>query len=171
MSKNLVLIIIFLFAHSFLCYSQKTIGANKLTPRMRVIVDNDFSGDPDGLFQLTHLLLSPSVDVRCIIGSHLKPGDGFDPSKTQAQNAAAKAKALLQLIDSTSNISILAGSNTGMQNDSTAVKGIAVDFIIKEALRTDTKLPLYLHCGAGLTEIASALLMAPQIANKLTLVW
>lgn len=30
-------------------------------PRMRVIIDNDFSGDPDGLFQLAHHLLSPSV--------------------------------------------------------------------------------------------------------------
>src|SRR3954468_11610773 len=158
MIKNAFFLFLFLLPSSCFCLGQKTIGGSTVTPRMRVIVDNDFSGDPDGLFQLTHLLLSPSVDVRCIIGSHLKPGDGFDPSKTQAQNAAAKAKALLQLIDSTSNISILAGSNTGMQNDSTAVKGIAVDFIIKEALRTDTKLPLYLLCGAGLTEIASALL-------------
>ena len=55
-----------------------------ITPRMRVIVDNDFGGDPDGLFQLAHLLLSPSVDVRAIIGSHLNAADGFDNSKTQA---------------------------------------------------------------------------------------
>src|SRR4051795_9640610 len=112
MSKNLILIIIFLLARSFLCYSQKTIGANKLTPRMRVIVDNDFSGDPDGLFQLTHLLLSPSVEVRSILGSHLKAGDGFDPSRTQAQNAAKKAKEVLQLLDLKSNIPVFAGSNT-----------------------------------------------------------
>jgi hypothetical protein len=57
---------------------------------MRVIVDNDFGGDPDGLFQLAHLLLSPSVDVRAIIGSHLNAADGFDKSKTQAENAAKK---------------------------------------------------------------------------------
>lgn len=33
-------------------------------PRLRVIVDNDFSGDPDGLFQLAHQLLSHSVEVK-----------------------------------------------------------------------------------------------------------
>ncbi len=33
-------------------------------PRYRVISDNDYSGDPDGLFQLVHVLLSPSLDVR-----------------------------------------------------------------------------------------------------------
>ncbi|GAA4466912.1 hypothetical protein GCM10023189_49720 [Nibrella saemangeumensis] len=138
---------------------------------MRVIVDNDFSGDPDGLFQLAHLLLSPSVDIRAIIGSHLKVGDGFDNSKTQADNAAKKARELLQVMGIPDNIPVLAGSNTAMPNDSTPVKSAAVEFIIKEASRTDTRLPLYILCGAGLTEIASALLTSPQISNKLTLVW
>ena len=56
-------------------------------PRMRVIIDNDFGGDPDGLFQLVHHLLSPSVEIRAIIGSHLKAGDGFDRSNETAANA------------------------------------------------------------------------------------
>ena len=164
--------IIFLFLlWSSSCLSQNIIGGNTVTPRMRVIVDNDFSGDPDGLFQLAHLLLSPSVEVRAIVGSHLKAGDGFDPSKTQAQNAANKARELLQIMALKNDIPVIAGSDTAMLNDSTPVKSEAVKFIVQEALRTDTKLPLYLLCGAGLTEVASALLTAPQIANKLTLVW
>jgi purine nucleosidase len=145
--------------------------ASPITPRMRVIIDNDFSGDPDGLFQLTHLLLSPSVEVRGIIGSHLKGGDGFDNSKTQADNAAKKARELLSVMKMDGRAPVIAGSNTGMQNDSTPIKSAAVDFIIKEALRTDTHLPLYVLCGAGLTEIASAALTNPQIAGKLTLIW
>jgi purine nucleosidase len=142
-----------------------------ITPRMRVIVDNDFSGDPDGLFQLAHILLSPSVEVRGIIGSHLKVGDGFDNSKTQAENAAKKAKDLLMIIHPGSTIPVFHGSNTGMINDSTPVKSEAVDFIIREALRSDTKLPLYILCGAGLTEPASALLTDPSIAGKAILIW
>jgi inosine-uridine nucleoside N-ribohydrolase len=140
-------------------------------PRMRVIVDNDFSGDPDGMFQLAHQLLSPSVEVRGIIGSHLKAGDGFDNSKTQADNAAGKAKELLEIMKMTGSVPVFAGSNVGMINDSTPVKSKAVDFIISEAMRTDSKLPLYVVCGAGLTEIASALLVQPAIASKLTLIW
>lgn len=31
--------------------------------RLGGISDNDYSGDPDGLFQLAHHLLSPSVDA------------------------------------------------------------------------------------------------------------
>lgn len=138
---------------------------------MRVIVDNDFSGDPDGLFQLAHLLLSPSVDVRAIIGSHLNVNDGFDGSKTQADNAARKVKELIQVMGVGKTIPILAGSNTALVNDSTPVKNEAVNAIIQEALRIDTKLPLYVVCGAGLTEIASAALTNPQIADKLTVIW
>jgi inosine-uridine preferring nucleoside hydrolase len=144
---------------------------SNIKPRIRVIVDNDFSGDPDGLFQLAHIMLSPSVEVRGIIGSHLKAGDGFDNSKTQAENAAAKARELLAILKPGIMPPILIGSNTGMPNDSTPVKSEAVNFIIKEALRTDTKLPLYILCGAGLTEIASALLTDTTIASKLTLIW
>ncbi len=146
-------------------------GITTVAPRMRVIVDNDFSGDPDGLFQLAHLLLSPSVEIRAIIGSHLNANDGFDPSKTQADNAARKARELMQIINVAKDIPILAGSNTAMVNDSTPVKNEAVSLIIREALRTDTKLPLYVVCGAGLTEIGSAVLTNPQIADKLTLIW
>ena len=48
--------------------------------RFRVISDNDYAGDPDGLYQLAHHLLSPSVEVRAVIGSHLAVDDPFDPS-------------------------------------------------------------------------------------------
>jgi len=151
--------------------AQNVIGGGLVAPRMRVIIDNDFSGDPDGLFQLAHHLLSPSVEIRAIIGSHLRVKDGFDPSTTQADNAARKARELIQVMGISTTIPIIAGSNVAMVNDSTPVKSEAVNFIIKEALRTDTKLPLYVVCGAGLTEIASALLTSPEIAQKLTVIW
>ena len=71
--------------------AQKNIfpGEGSFLPRMRVMVDNDFGGDPDGLFQLVHQILSPSVEIRGIIGSHLKPGDFFDPS---SKNIPANSK-------------------------------------------------------------------------------
>ena len=156
---------------SLVSFGQKDVGNRIISPRMRVILDNDFSGDPDGLFALTHLLLSPSVELRGIIGSHLRSDDGFDRSKTQADNAAKKANELIRLLEVGNGIPVMAGSNVAMQNDSTPVKSDAVNFIIKEALRTDTKLPLFILCGAGLTEIASALVTEPRIADKLTLIW
>jgi purine nucleosidase len=38
-------------------------------------------------------------------------------------------------------------------------------------MRTDTRLPLFATFGAGLTELASAYLLEPRIAERLTAVW
>ena len=140
-------------------------------PRMRVIIDNDFGGDPDGLFQLVHHLLSPSVEIRAIIGSHLKPGDGFDRSNETATNAKKKIDEVLGIMNLGKNFPVYQGSNTALDNDSTAQKSDAASAIVKEAMRDDTKLPLYVVCGAGLTDLASAWLMEPKIASRLTLIW
>src|SRR4029077_17905256 len=49
------------------------IGATPFAPpagaRARVVYVNDMSGDIDGLFATVHMLLSPSVDVRAIVGT------------------------------------------------------------------------------------------------------
>ncbi|MVN76601.1 nucleoside hydrolase [Hymenobacter sp. HMF4947] len=168
---RLVCLLVGLLAWSGQVLAQRPGAPPLIAPRLRVIVDNDFSGDPDGLFQLAHLLLSPSVEIRAIIGSHLRVGDGFDSSTHQADNAAKKAAELLQVMQLAGRVPILAGSNVAMSTDSTPVRNDAVNFIIQEALRTDTQLPLFVLCGAGLTEVVSAALTEPRIADKLTLVW
>jgi purine nucleosidase len=140
-------------------------------PRMRVIIDNDFGGDPDGLFELVHHLLSPSVEIRAIIGSHLRPGDGFDRSKETATHAKQKIEEVLGIMNLSSKYPVYQGSNDPLENDSLPQQSEAAKAIIKEAMRDDTKLPLYVVCGAGLTDLASAYLLEPKIASRLTLIW
>lgn len=142
-----------------------------IRPRMRIIIDNDFSGDPDGLFQLVHHLLSPSVEIRAIIGAHLKKGDGFDRSNETAANAKKKVEEVLSIMNLGKTFPVLQGSNLALLNDSMPQRSDAAEAIIKEAMRTDTKLPLYMVCGAGLTDIASAYLLEPKIADHLILIW
>jgi len=142
-----------------------------IKPRMRIIIDNDFGGDPDGLFELVQHLLSPSVEIRAIIGSHLRPGDGFDPSKETATHAKQKIEEVLSIMNLSNQYPVYAGTNFPLENDSTAQRSDAANAIIKEAMRDDSKLPLYVVCGAGLTDLASAFLLEPKIANRLTLIW
>jgi purine nucleosidase len=142
-----------------------------ITPRVRVISDNDYSGDPDGLVQLAHHLLSPSVDLRCIIGSHLRDNDPWDPSGTSADRAALAATEMVEMTGRAGQVPVIAGSNRAMTGATEPVSSAGVDAIIAEAMRDDTDLPLFVVCGAGLTEIASAWLVEPRIAERLTLVW
>ena len=140
-------------------------------PRFRVITDNDYSGDPDGLVQLAHLLLSPSVDIRAVVGSHLAPGDPFDSSTQQATNAAAKANQLIALAGKQDTLTAVAGSNTALADRRTPDGSVGAQAIIDEAMRTDTDDPLFVLVGGGLTDLASAYLKQPKIASRLTAIW
>jgi purine nucleosidase len=139
-------------------------------PRMRVLIDNDFSGDPDDLFQLAHHLLSPSVKVCGITGSHLWPGDWIDPSPDSAANAVSCANELLEVIGLTGTVPVYLGAPTALPDPFTPLPSDAADAIIAEALREDS-LPLYVVCGAGLTDLASALIRQPDIAERMTVIW
>jgi len=140
-------------------------------PRYRVIVDNDFSGDPDGLFQLVHQILSPSTEIKGIIGSHLKPGDPFDSSNITAENAVKKVNETLEVMNLKNKFSVLQGSNEQLKDLKTPNISEGAKAIVAEAMKADEKNPLFVVCGAGLTEVASAYLMEPKIADKIVVVW
>jgi purine nucleosidase len=141
-----------------------------ISPRVRVISDNDYSGDPDGLVQLAHHLLSPSVEISLVVGSHLK-ADGWDSSPDTADRACGEANKIIELCGRSGTVRVAAGSNQSMVNRHTPVTSAAVTEIVREAMRDDTDLPLFVVCGAGLTEIASAWLVEPRIATRLTVIW
>lgn len=147
-------IVCFLF---FICHFLCAMAQTGYTPnaRYRIIIDNDFSGDPDGLFQLAHQLLSPSVEVRGIIGSPLTPEAGFDNTGNSAQKACLKAKELMAVMHTGEDIPVVEDG---------------ASLIVSEAMRDD-KRPLFVVCGAGLGSIAEAWRKQPAIAQRLTLVW
>lgn len=139
-------------------------------PRPRIIVDNDFSGDPDDLFQLVHHLLSPTVDIRGVIASHLRPGDVLDSGPDTAANAALVAKGVFRRLGLASEEIIFQGSSHQLEDMKTPRESKAVEFIIREALR-DTESPLVFAAGGGLTDLASAILVEPKIIDRIRLIW
>ena len=92
-------------------------------PRARVIIDNDFSGDPDDLYQLVHHLLSPSVEIPLIVASHLRPGDHFDPSDQQAENAHLIVQDVFARMGLQSTAVIQQGSNLPLEDRVDAASG------------------------------------------------
>ncbi len=139
--------------------------------RARVIVDNDFSGDPDDLYQLVHQVLSPSAEVRLVVASHLCPDDPFDPSGRSAENAARIVHDVFARVGLTSTDVIVTGSNTALEDRQTPAPSPATARIIAEAMREDVQTPLFYLAGGGLTDLASAWLIEPRIAERLTLIW
>lgn len=124
-------------------------------PRMRVIVDNDFGGDPDGLFQLAHQVLSPSAEIRAIVGSHHY--DDFFGNPGTSAFACKMAKEVLSVMHCDS-LTVYVGAEGKFTNIKEPLESEGARAIIAEAMRED-KHPLYVLCGAGLTNIAAAYLM------------
>lgn len=140
-------------------------------PRFRVISDNDYAGDPDGLYQLAHHALCPSVELRAVIGSHLAVGDPFDSSGHSAANGAQAAGHVLELLGVEASVPVIAGTELPLASRTEARRSAAAEAIVAEAMRTDIDHRLFVVLGAGLTELASAYLIEPAIADKLTAVW
>lgn len=145
-------------------------GKAEVVPRFRVIVDNDFGGDPDGLFQLAHLLLSPSVEVRGVIASRHHAA-GFYGSPGSAAHGRKVAAGLLERMGRSEALPLVAGSEASMEKSLDAPWQAAATLIRDEALRDEDPRPLFVLCGGGLTDVALALRKEPRIEERLTLVW
>lgn len=134
----------------------------------RVILDNDFSGDPDGLFQLAHHLLCQSVKIPLIIGSHLPArfSSGHD-----ASNAARRATEIVKLVGMERLYRPIAGVEVPMKSVDWWTPSPATAAIVREAMRDDAVEPLIYASGAGLTELALAWLAERRIEKRVKLIW
>src|SRR5262245_19680869 len=132
-------------------------ASESIQPRVRVISDNDYCCDPDGLVQLAHHYLSPTVDLRCVTASQLsEPYQGPNPAGPDDSAAAAQ-----RIAELTGRLDV----------PIVAAPSAAADAIVAEAMRDDTDLPLYVTCGGGLTSLAAAWIAEPRIASRVTVVW
>jgi purine nucleosidase len=132
----------------------------------RVVVDNDFSGDPDGLLALAHHLLAPSNRVVLITSSFLNPS--MPGIHATAADGAALAAELVGVVGGAAPPA-LAGHDRAFDPDDPGLSPAAVA-IVEEARRGD-ELPLYVVCGGPLTNVAEALRAAPDVGSRFTLLW
>lgn len=108
--------------------------------------------------------------IKAIIGSkHYK--NGFYGSPGTATYACELANELLGIMQLKDKYSVIESANSELPDINTPIETEAAKIIVKEAMHDDTKKPLYIVCGAGLTNIASAYLIEPKIADRIVLVW
>lgn len=138
-----------------------------IRPRCRVILDNDWSGDPDGLVALAHHLLSPANRVVAVTSTYLNPH--FPGPHGRAADGAATAQSVVTVIGPSEPPAVVAGAEEAM--DPTHQGWSAASQLIVDEARRDDPLPLYVACGGPLTNVTAALLAAPDIAERFTLAW
>ena len=152
--------------------------------RLRVIVDTDCKNEADDQYALTHHLMTPRFDIRAINATHFEVRNHDGTSRDQSYEEIMK---ILRLTGNEGKYRVLKGSQYPLKYDeaerATAkvsheaflpkvewFENEASRFIVEEALREDP-LPLYVVCLGGLTNVATALLMEPKIADRFTCIW
>lgn len=137
-------------------------------PRTKLIIDNDFGGDPDGLFQLAHHLLSPSAEILGVVHSHVMPND---PNWPTHGDSVAKSIADTEAIYDLTGRSVrnFAGlSEHQIQHDS-VISDQTLDFLVS-AVESSTEELVY-ACGGPMTQLARLVRANPKNLESLRVLW
>ncbi|MEO1448090.1 MAG: nucleoside hydrolase [Bacteroidota bacterium] len=137
--------------------------------RLRVIFDTDANNELDDQHALAYLLFNGEVfDVAGITVNETRNGGALP-------NHMAEAKRVVALCGLTDKVPVIAGASGAFPDIDPTVEGYdgeaAVEFIVREALNASPENPLVLLPVGKLTNIALAVKKAPDIQDRVRMVW
>lgn len=138
--------------------------------RLRMIVHTDCKNEADDQYALAHQLMTPKFDIQGIVAGHFCKNPREYGDLGTAKASYDEIINIMKLMGLENQYPVYLGSSTAMPDENTPVESEGADFIIKEALKHDER-PLYIVCQGAITDVASALLMKPEIATKVIIVW
>ncbi len=158
----------------------------RLTPhggKVRMVLDTDTYNEVDDQFALSYALLSPErLDVEAVYAapfssaffSNLLNMDGVAiPMTNDLQKGLElsyqEIKKIYGLIGKSSEEKVFRGSNSYMKKAGEPIESDAARDLVKRAMSSDEI--LYVVAIGAITNIASAILMEPEIINKIVIVW
>lgn len=144
-----------------------TVPGNK---KVRVIVHTDCKNEADDQFAVAHHLMTPRFDVKGLVAGHFwKNPQGYGELGTAkaSYDEILKVMELMGLMD---QYPVKLGAPRALEDEHTPIDSEGAQLIIEEAMRDDDR-PLYIACQGAVTDVASALLMKPEIAERMTVIW
>jgi inosine-uridine nucleoside N-ribohydrolase len=129
--------------------------------RTRVIINTDAKNEADDQFAIVHGLLTPSFELHGLIPAHF----GSIKSATSLQDSHDEVLLLLRLMGLESEVRVVDGAAAAISDMATPAPSPGAELIITEALKNDPR-PLHVAFLGPLTDMASAILMAPEIAER-----
>jgi purine nucleosidase len=142
-------------------------SSSKPSRRVRVIINTDAKNEADDQYAIVHAILTPMFELHGIVPAHF----GDKRTKTSLQESHDEVLKILDLMNLTGQIPVHAGAPTALPDEKTPVDSAGAQFIIREALKDDPR-PLHVAFLGPLTDMASALLLEPSIAERnVRVVW
>lgn len=150
-----------------------------------VIIDTDAANEIDDQFALAWALLSPDqLDLVAVYAEPFSfahrapdlphaPADAapFNPPATGMERSYQEILTVFDKLRLDATGKAFRGSHTYLPSATTPVRSDAADHLIATARAHQAPAPLYVLALGCVTNIASALLLAPDIVDKIVVVW
>ncbi len=127
-----------------------------------VVVSSDCGCEMDDQWAIALLALSPSIDLRAVISAH---APGLTP-----ESSAAQARAVLGVLPIERKPPVIAGSPGPIADRKTPRRGPGVDRLLAESKGFTRERPLTIVMIGPATDVASALLIDPTLADRAAVV-
>ena len=138
------------------------------TRRRRVIINTDAKNEADDQYAIVHALLSPSLDVRGLIAAHF----GTRRSDKSLAESRAEIDLLLDLMNVTGRVPVADGAAVGIPDEKTPLDSPGAQLIIAESKLASAADPLFVAFLGPLTDMASAILLDPEILGRpVVVIW
>ena len=139
--------------------------------KVRMVLDTDTYNEIDDQFALTYALLSPEqMTVEAIYAAPFhnsrsaSPGDGMEKSYEEILR-------LLEFLGRSADGFAFRGSSQYLGPERVPQANDAVHDLVDRAQASTEDDPLYIVAIGAITNVASALLLAPEIISKVVIVW
>jgi purine nucleosidase len=130
----------------------------------QVIIDADSANEIDDLLALFRLITAPRVNVTGLCASHWSAGSSIEPSSMQ-QSYEMNKQVVKNRVKN--DIPLLKGAEKPLTSTATPIKSEASDFIIQQAKSLTGQQVLRIISLGIPTNLASALILYPEIAPKI----
>ena len=144
-----------------------TVPENK---KVRVIVHTDCKNEADDQYAVAHHLMTPRFDVKGLVAGHFWKNPQQYGELGTAQASYDEIIKVMDLMGLKDQYPVKLGAPRGLEDEKTPIDSEGARLIIEEAMKDD-KRPLYIACQGAVTDAASALLMKPEIADRMTVIW
>ncbi|MBQ9643972.1 MAG: nucleoside hydrolase [Lachnospiraceae bacterium] len=132
---------------------------------VRVLIDTDAKNEADDQFAIVQALLSPKLENCGFIAAHF--GTRLPDSMERSYLELEK---IFDLMGFEKDGMIFRGAGRAIPDKATPQVSEGAQKIVDEAMKDDPR-PLYVLVLGPLTDMASALLMEPRIAQRCTVIW
>ena len=153
------------------CETQKLGGesaseARSVPPALAAVLTTDCGAEMDDQWALAHLLLSPEVDLRAVITTHA--------SSIRLSSATSREKTaeVVQKVAParSASLPVVAGSSEPLRDAMTPRENAGVDLLLRVSRDFSQSRRLIVFTIGASTDVASAILKDPSIANRITVV-